>query len=201
MNEIIRVKCVLLGDANAGKSSLALRYMKNEFTAKCQTTIGCSFNSKRLNIDDKIIKLDIWDTAGQEKYRSLLPLYYKKAKLVLLCFDLSLYNKDLIKNIDYWLGELNKNIEVDNRVIFFVGTKTDIKCDQIDKQIEELQRLYKDIIYIESSSKDGVNIDYLFDYSVKEVISKIRAPVITQDSIDIPPIKEVETGCFKCSIS
>ena len=97
MNQIIRIKCVLLGNANAGKSSMVFRYTKNEFINKCQTTVGCSFNSKELELEDKIIKLDIWDTAGQEKYRSLLPLYYRKAKLVLLCFDLSVYDTNLKK--------------------------------------------------------------------------------------------------------
>ena len=202
MNELIRIKCVLLGNANAGKSSLVFRYTKNEFTNKCQTTVGCSFNSKQLELENKIIKLDIWDTAGQEKYRSLLPLYYRKAKLVLLCFDLSVYDTNLKKDIIYWFTQLDTNSEVEDRVIFFVGTKSDIKCEQIDKQIEELQRNYPDIIYIETSSKEGTNISHLFDYSVKEVISKIKTPII-DSPVEFPHLneEEEETGCLKCVIS
>lgn len=200
MDEIIRIKCVLLGDANAGKTSLVLRYTKDQFTTKCQTTIGCTFKSKELKMDNKIIKLDIWDTAGQEKYRSLLPLYYRKAKLVLLCFDLSQYDTNLENNISYWLEELNKHSEIDNRVLFFVGTKSDIKCEEVGKQIEKLQNLYTDIIYIETSSKDGTNINSLFEYSTKEVLSKLVKPLVIVDPIYINPVEE-ETGCFKCSIS
>ena len=201
MNEIIILKCVLLGNANAGKSSLVFRYIKNDFTSKCQTTVGCSFNSKELELDNKIVKLDIWDTAGQEKYRSLLPLYYKKAKLVLLCFDLSVYEPNLKKDLIYWFGQLDNNSEVEDRVTFFVGTKADIKCVEVDTQLRELQDCYPGIIYIETSAKEGTNISYLFEYAVKDVISKIKAPIVIDDMVEFPIITEEETGCFKCAIS
>tara|TARA_B110000211_G_C14048161_1_gene539962 strand:- start:140 stop:745 length:606 start_codon:yes stop_codon:yes gene_type:complete len=201
MNQIIRIKCVLLGNANAGKSSLVFRYIKKSFTSKCQTTVGCSFNSKEFELDNKIVKLDIWDTAGQEKYRSLLPLYYKKAKLVLLCFDLSVHEPNLKKDVNYWFKQLDNNSEVEDRVIFFVGTKEDIKCDKNDKLIEELQKDYPDIIYIETSSKEDTNISYLFDYSVKEVLSKIKAPVVLDRVMEFPSVEEEEVGCLKCIIN
>jgi len=202
MNQIIRIKCVLLGNANAGKSSLVYRYTQNEFTNKCQTTVGCSFNSKELELENKIIKLDIWDTAGQEKYRSLLPLYYKKAKLVLLCFDLSVYDTNLKKDIEYWFTQLDNNSEISDRVLFFVGTKADIKCDKINTQIKNLQSDYPGIIYIETSSKDGTNIKHLFDYSVKEVVSKIEPVTDIGYPIELALLKdEKETGCFNCTIS
>ena len=198
MNEIVRIKCVLLGDANAGKSALLQRYIKNEFTNKSQSTIGCSFNTRELEINNKIVKLDIWDTAGEEKYRSLLPLYYRAAKLVLLCFDLSVYNTALNENIKYWLSQLKEHTEIKDRLIFFVGTKTDIKCNEIDKQIEELQHIYPSIIYIETSSKEDVNINHLFEYSVKSVLDTIKF----DNNPEVPFILEdKEVGCFRCTIS
>ena len=73
---------VLLGNSNAGKTSLAMRYVNKEFYEIFQSTIGCSFMAKIVNIDDKKYSLDIWYTAGQERYRSLLPMYYRNANLL-----------------------------------------------------------------------------------------------------------------------
>ena len=128
-HQIIRIKCVLLGEANTGKTSLISRYVNGSFDAKTQTTVGCAFKDKKIIKKNWDVRLDIWDTAGQEKYRSLLPLYYRKAKLVLLCFDLSQYDTNLENNISYWLEELNKHSEIDNRVLFFVVSRwTKLTC-------------------------------------------------------------------------
>lgn len=197
--DIIRFKCVLLGEANAGKTSLLKKYIDNSFTSDSQTTIGCSFNSKLIHIGKRDIKLDIWDTAGQEKYRSMLPMYYKNARIIFICFDLSTPGDNLMENINYWLSELNKNCNIDDREILFVGTKYDIKSITISPIIENIRDAFPKITYKETSSKTGKNIDILFNSIVKKLVNKIREPEI--ENVVLTVAAEEETGCFKCNIA
>ena len=80
---------VLLGEAGVGKSSLVLRFVANHFKAYSESTIGAAFMSKTLVVDDQAIKFQIWDTAGQEKYHSLAPMYYRGASAAIVVFDIT----------------------------------------------------------------------------------------------------------------
>ena len=199
--EIIRLKCVLLGDENTGKSSLLKRFVDNKFTETSVTTVGCAFNSKQLKIKGSNVKLDIWDTAGQEKYRILLPMYYKNAKIVLLCLDLSRKKKNLQETIEYWFEQLDKNCEITKREVFFVGTKSDIKIDTGVDNINKIKNNYKNIIYVETSAKEGLNIDYLFNYASEQVISKMKPIVIDEENEFKIEDLEAQTSCGKCNIA
>ena len=86
-NQCEHLKCVLLGDACVGKTSLVTRYLRGTFCQFSESTIGCSFNNKLIESDKYKYKLDIWDTAGQERYRGLMPMYYRNADLIFLCID------------------------------------------------------------------------------------------------------------------
>ena len=200
-HQIIRIKCVLLGDANAGKTSLVSRYVNGDFHSKTQTTVGCAFKNKTLVKKKWDVRLDIWDTAGQEKYRSLLPMYYKDAKVVLLCLDLSEENPNLESDIQYWMDQLDNNCNVDDREIFFVGTKCDIKIDTISNKIENIRKKYNNTIYIETSAKENQNIQHLFDYCIEKVIDKVYVPETSAGNFVLSDTDKAESACFKCSIS
>ena len=83
------VKVVLLGDTGVGKSSLVLRFVTNNFKPYSESTIGASFMSKMIMVDAKPIKFQIWDTAGQEKYHSLAPMYYRGAAAAVIVYDIT----------------------------------------------------------------------------------------------------------------
>lgn len=150
-----RIKCVLLGNENTGKTSLLNRYMDDVFSLTPQATVGCSFKSNIVKCNGTDVKLDIWDTAGQERYRSILSMYYRNARVVLLCIDLS--GEDPIQNINYWLGELDNNCDIDDRVVYIVGTKSDIRSDDIADEISQYAS-DNDYTYFETSSKLHQNI-------------------------------------------
>ena len=199
-NQIIRFKCVLLGDADVGKSSILARYVDNTFTLTNIATVGCAFSEKRQTINNRDIKLDIWDTAGQEKYRSLLPLYYKKARIVLLCIDLSKSNERLGETMNYWMNQLEENCANSEREIFLVGTKSDIKA--LDStHVESIKKTYPHLVYIETSAKDDTNIQHLFKSAIEQVLEKSYPITQTDFPVDLVLDDRDTTRCFPCTIA
>merc|ERR1711936_1548429 len=93
-------KIVIIGDATCGKTSLMKRYVDKSFHCDTLTTIGVDFNIKTFTMDDTIVKLQIWDTAGQEKFAPIGSLYYRGAQAVLLTFDIT--NKKSFENVEKW---------------------------------------------------------------------------------------------------
>ena len=103
--EIPKYKLIFLGDQNVGKSCILNRFMNDTFTEEYQATIGLDFQSKNVQIDNQDIHLLLYDTAGQEKFKSLIPLYTNEANIILLIYDIS--NKDSFDNIGKWFDSLN----------------------------------------------------------------------------------------------
>ncbi len=170
----ISFKILLLGDATVGKSSLIQRYINNEYSQTYITTIGIEQNRKTLNVNNVQVKLVIWDTAGQEKFRAINKQFYKGTDCVILAFDLN--NKKTIININYWMGQLYQENKIENIGIVLVGTKKDLlndgKDDKVEKsEINDAIERYK-IKFFETSSKTGENVKEVFNYLVKLTLSK-----------------------------
>ena len=116
-------KLVLVGDSEVGKSQLLLRYTKDQFTIKSQSTIGVEFVAQTVRIEDVLIRAQIWDTAGQERYRAITNTYYRQAIGVLLVYDIS--RRASFESIDKWLNEVRD--DADEKVeIILVGNKSDL---------------------------------------------------------------------------
>ena len=113
MEDTINFKVILIGENSVGKTSIIIRYTTNQFNPLQLSTIGASFMNKIIKINnDKIIKFEIWDTAGEEKYRSVNRLFYQNASVVILVYDITKQSSfDAIKN--YWIKEIKKNIQDD----------------------------------------------------------------------------------------
>ena len=164
----IRLKCVMLGDQAVGKTSLISRYILDKFVPYSETTIGATYNVKPIKHNGKEYKLDIWDTAGQERYRSMVPLYYRNAEIVFLCLDLS--DKYLEQKFNYWYNSLESiDAKNHNRIVYLVGTKSDIKLLSIDETINNIVQIHN-LKYIETSSKENKNINELFNDATNEYI-------------------------------
>ena len=117
-------KIVLIGDSGVGKSNICLRYMKNDFREDSKTTIGVEFTAKMIKTEDNlIIKAQIWDTAGEEKYASVTNAYFRGAVGALLIYDITA--RESFDKIPMWLKKLQESAN-DDLVIMLVGNKTDL---------------------------------------------------------------------------
>ncbi len=169
-----RVKCVLLGDTNVGKSSLVLRYLRKQFNEYAESTIGTAFNNTSITYNNNNYKLDIWDTAGQERYRGLMPMYYRNADIVFLCIDLSEQNEEkLVNDYFYWKKQIAIHNDNENRIILLVGTKKDIEIGRTESEIREILGEDK-FPYLETSSKDDIGVSQIFEFAIMRLSSKTK---------------------------
>ncbi|KAM4669810.1 ras-related protein Rab-17 isoform 3-T3 [Amazona ochrocephala] len=146
-------KVVLLGSTSVGKSSLAYRYVKNDFKESLPT-VGCSFFTQMLNMEVATVKLEIWDTAGQEKYQSVCHLYYRGAHAALLVYDIT--NKETLNRAKLWLSDLEKEFLPDEIVIALVGNKVDLAAERevATEEGEEFART-RGLLFMETSAKSN----------------------------------------------
>nr|CAH7757674.1 unnamed protein product [Callosobruchus chinensis] len=125
--ESFNFKVVLLGEGCVGKTSLVLRYVEDKFNAKHISTIQASFLNKKINLDDSRVNLAIWDTAGQEKFHALGPIYYRSSNGAVLVYDIT--DEDSFQKVKCWVKELRKMLGVEISLVI-VGNKSDLEKDR-----------------------------------------------------------------------
>ena len=122
-NELM-FKIVLIGDSGVGKSQLLLRYTKDQFKTKSQSTIGMEFATQQVKIKEGTnVRAQIWDTAGQERYRAITNAYYRQAIGVLLVYDIS--RRSSFDSLERWLTEVREHADPKIQIIL-VGNKSDL---------------------------------------------------------------------------
>eukprot|EP00285_Hemiselmis_virescens_P006567 CAMPEP_0173378198 /NCGR_PEP_ID=MMETSP1356-20130122/1397_1 /TAXON_ID=77927 ORGANISM="Hemiselmis virescens, Strain PCC157" /NCGR_SAMPLE_ID=MMETSP1356 /ASSEMBLY_ACC=CAM_ASM_000847 /LENGTH=159 /DNA_ID=CAMNT_0014331185 /DNA_START=156 /DNA_END=631 /DNA_ORIENTATION=+ len=152
----IKLKVVLLGESSVGKSSLVLRFVRGQFVPGSLPTVGAAFLTQTLHVENKTLRLEVWDTAGQEKFQALAPLYYHGAHVALLVYDIA--EKRTFEKAKFWVRELSKH-EDNSMVICLVGNKGDLE-EQRAVMTDEAQE-YADengFVFFETSAKDGTNV-------------------------------------------
>ena len=167
-NDELKFKLIVVGDINTGKSSILNRFTKNVFEEHYQSTIGLDFISKNYTIHNQEVRLVLYDTAGQEKFRSLIPMYIREAQIILLIYDIS--NKNSFDSIPKWFSDI-LNVKDDEAVFGLIGNKNDLN-DKREVTYEEGKKLAdeKNIIFEEISAKTGNNINELFHDKVFEAL-------------------------------
>ncbi|CAJ0924661.1 unnamed protein product [Ranitomeya imitator] len=144
-------KLVLLGSTDVGKSSLVLRYTRDDFRETVSTT-GCAFFSQRVYLQGKALDFEIWDTAGQERYHSVCHLYYRGASAALLVYDIS--SKETFTRAQLWLQELQKYVCSGEMVIALVGNKSDLQDDRkVSAEDAKAFAEQKRLLFMETSAK------------------------------------------------
>ena len=166
------IKILTLGDTMVGKSSIVLRFSDNKFDENQFATIGIDFKTKYIKVRDASVKVLIWDTAGQEKFRNIAKQYYKGANGVLLIYDVC--NRKSFERIGFWLNELKENNKIDELYTILVGNKIDLPERRVISR-EEGEKYASDnnINYSEVSAKTGEGILDLFNDITKGTMDKI----------------------------
>ena len=160
-------KIIIIGESGVGKSCLTLRITKNNFIEDYNPTIGFENSSLYFKINDKIIKFEIWDTCGQETYRSLIKSYYRNTSLVILVYSID--DEKSFNQLNSWLKDIRAYAE-QNTKIFLVGNKIDINDENRKISNEMGNKFYKDnnlSNFFETSAKTGHNIENVFIQGVK----------------------------------
>nr|CCC94327.1 ras-related protein rab-5 [Trypanosoma congolense IL3000] len=174
--DTITAKTVLLGESAVGKSSIALRFARNEFSPNQETTIGAAFLSRSVTVTPATqstngavvaagasgtVKFEIWDTAGQERYRSLAPIYYRGACGALVVYDIT--SAESLKKAQMWMRELRANADP-TLLIVLVGNKKDMEAlRQVSYEDGAAVAREEDVNgFFEVSAKDNVNVEEVF---------------------------------------
>ena len=161
-------KILLLGDSEVGKSCFLMRYSDNVFVENNITTIGLDYKLKSVKLDSgKTIKVQLWDTAGQDKYRTIAKNYFKGSHGILLLYDVT--KQSSFQNIRDWIQDIREEVS-QKAIIFLIGNKIDlVDKRKISKEKGiELAEEYK-LPFFEASAKSGENVDEVFKALYKKI--------------------------------
>ena len=154
-------KLIVIGDSGVGKSCLTNNAVKNIFEEAYNATVGFEFFTFNVKMCEKVIKLQIWDTCGQELYRSLITNFYRNSSLAIMVYAIN--DKATFENIEMWLRELRTHSNPDAKV-FLIGNKVDLEKERevTTEQGENYCKQNKIDLFMESSAKTGLNTQNIF---------------------------------------
>lgn len=163
----VKIKTVLLGDSGVGKTSIAVRLVRDVFTDQgTQSTVGAAFFTFVVENGEDTIQFEMWDTAGQERYRSLAPMYYRGAEVVVLVFALS--DRQSFEAGERWLQDVRQSGLGPTCTLVLVGNKADLESErQVSTADAEAFAAEQGMMYIETSAKTAQN--------VKEIMQNVAA--------------------------
>ncbi len=164
------LKVIIVGDAGVGKSRLKTQFCDKTFTHDYDTTIGVELGARMLQIGGKLTRLQIWDTAGTESFRSITCGYFGRADIALLCFDLT--QKVTLKGLRRWLSDV-RTYAPPTTLICLVGIKSDLNAER-EVSTETAQEFAdeEDLDYIECSAKTGDNVNAAFIKAAQEALGR-----------------------------
>ena len=168
---ITTLSILLLGNSDTGKTSLLMKYVKNQYKESYISTVGLDTFMKDLKINEEDVRLHLMDTSGQERFKSLAQSYYNKVDGIIFVFDVT--NRESFEGIKYWLKDaLSYNKEI---VYVIVGNKIDLKnIIVVNKNDVKGQKIFKDIKYFETSAKENTNVEKPFEELANLILQKLN---------------------------
>ena len=175
-------KIIIIGDSGVGKSNILGRYLHNEFKHDTKSTVGVEFGSKQLKVDGVNIKLQIWDTAGEERYRAITSAYYKGSKGCFIVYDIT--SEISFENVEKWYEEIRKSAEKEISVIL-VGNKCDLENER-KVSIEMGQNKAKNLNcpLFETSALNNTNIEAVFQNISENIYNRCKNDKNLEDDDD-----------------
>ena len=196
--EEISIKLILLGQAAVGKTSIINRYVADTFESEVISSSSMTYTQKRIIINKQKILLNIWDTVGQEKFKSLSKLFFNDTKIVILVYSIT--NKDTFKNLDYWLKTFQETIG-DDVVLGVAGNKSDLFLQQEVEEEEGAKYAEKiGAIFSLISAKDNkLGLDKFIEQLVTEYIKRNPNLITNKSSIKLfegnDDANQLKAGC------
>ena len=156
----------MVGDSGVGKTNLLLRFAKDEFNLESKSTIGVEFATKTITTENgHVIRAQIWDTAGQDRYRAIASSYYKGAVGALLCYDIT--KQGTFANVEKWISELRQNGS-ENMTLMLIGNKLDLEeSREVPTETAQQYAEKEGMAIIETSALDSTNVTTSFEAIIK----------------------------------
>lgn len=166
-------KVILIGDVYVGKTSILSRFTENKYVKDYKCSVGTEFKVKSINVDENTIaNLKVWDTCGDEKFRSVTRQYYRDIDGVILVYDLT--KRETFDSLTDWINDISDN-SPKNATIFIIGNKSDLRNDRKVQTSEGVAfAKEKGLDYLEVSAKTGNNIYLLFEKLSDVLVKKIK---------------------------
>ena len=176
------LKYIVIGEAGVGKSSLMQMFTDSRFNEDQQATIGIEFGTTIVTVNDIPVKLQIWDTSGSERFKSVTRSYYRGAAGGLLVYDIS--RRSTFSKIGTWLADARTNTNPHTAFIL-IGNKSDLE-EEREVSYEEAKDFATEnnLEFIECSAKNGLNVEEAFLSTAKIIIDKVKCGVITTSDPD-----------------
>jgi len=176
MSRQFQFKLVLLGESAVGKSSLVLRFVRDQFDDYRESTIGAAFLTQTVTVDEETtVKFEIWDTAGQERYKSLAPMYYRNANCAVVVYDIT--QSASLQKARSWIRELQRQADP-NILIYLCGNKLDLAANlrQVTEGEAKEYAQEEGLMWGEASAKSGENVQEMFAEIAKKLPSNVPTP-------------------------
>lgn len=169
-------KYIIIGDTGVGKSCLLLQFTDKRFQHMHDLTIGVEFGSRTIALDNRLIKLQIWDTAGQESFRSVTRSYYRGACGALLVYDVT--RRETFMHISKWVSEARANGN-SNMILMLIGNKIDLENRRTVSYEEGAEYARREgMIFMETSAKTADNVEESFVKTAESIYGLIKSGVI-----------------------
>jgi len=165
-------KYIIIGDSSVGKSCLLLQFVDRKFKQDHDPTIGVEFGSRNIQVKGKTVKLQVWDTAGQESFRSITRSYYRGSIGALLVYDIT--RRDSFESLTRWLEETRVNAN-DKTVLMLIGNKADLDAERkvSTEEGENFARI-NGLLFMETSAKTATNVDSAFTKTAELILNQIE---------------------------
>jgi Ras-related protein Rab-2A len=171
---------IIIGDTGVGKSCLLLQFTDKRFQPVHDLTIGVEFGARLVTVDGKQVKLQIWDTAGQESFRSITRSYYRGAAGALLVYDIT--RRETFEHLASWLEDARQHANP-NMTIMLIGNKADLSHRRA-VSVEEGEEFAREngLIFLETSAKTSLNVDEAFIDTAKKIYDKVKQGTVDAEN-------------------
>ncbi|XP_044264645.1 putative ras-related protein Rab-5B [Tribolium madens] len=179
-------KVVLLGNSGVGKTSVFTRCIQDVFQPRASATVGSICYFKSFLIESSTVKLEIWDTAGMERFRGITYMYYRHADAAIIFFDIT--SRDSFQEVKFWVNELRNNnvnfIAANNNLLSIVGNKVDLTSQREVLRDEAYQYAKEEgAVYYECSAMSGQGVQELFEDVAQNIFNKFDPDILSETVI------------------